>query len=106
MGSHLDLVFQKLPNKQQAEVIKHFPLSSGYDPVFAAEYTVNPHHSQVELISSLLSSKTFRGFPAELAPRQSVSAQPALVQGLSLLQVHYSAFVHVQYCEVPVGTFV
>lgn len=105
-GSQPDLVFQKLSNKQHDEVIKHFPRSSGYNPIFTAKYTVSPHHSQVELISSLLSSRILRGFPAELAPRQSVSAQPSLVQGVSLSQVHSFAFIWVQYCEIPIGTFV
>lgn len=74
------------------------------NPIFTAKYTVSLHHSQVELISSLLSSRTLRGFPAELVPRQAVSAQPALVQGVSLSQVHNFAFIQVQYCEAPVGT--
>lgn len=64
-GPQPDAVLQKLSNKQQAEVIKLFPWSSGYNPIFAAKYTLSPHHSQVELISNLLSSRILRGFPAD-----------------------------------------
>lgn len=87
-------------------MIKLFPLSSGHNLIFTTKYSVSPHHSQVGLVSSLLSTRTLRGFPAELLPRQLVSPQPALVQGVSLSQVQDFTFVLVEYRKVPASTFV